>query len=60
MTSSDKIDKTAKALIEHHGEDGAKEYCEERIRYHEQSKEAEAAKLWREIGRAVGILCSIA
>ncbi|HEY9079077.1 hypothetical protein [Magnetovibrio sp.] len=53
MTSSEKIDKTAKALIEHHGAEGAQDYCEDRVLYHDKSKEIDAANLWRAIGKAV-------
>lgn len=54
MTNPQSIEKTAKALIAHHGEDGAEGYCKERIQYHDQAKESEAANLWRAIGKAVG------
>jgi len=56
MISSDNIDKTAQALIEHHGEDGAQDYCKKRIQHHDEAKEGEAANLWRAIAKSVGIL----
>jgi len=56
MTNPQSIEKTAKALVAHHGEDGAVGYCKERIQYHDQAKESEAANLWRAIAKAVGQL----
>ena len=56
MTNRHNINRTAEALINHHGEDGAMEYCETRIQHHTVAKEADAENLWRAIGKTVAAL----
>ena len=56
MTNRHNIDRTAEALINHHGEDGAMEYCETRIQHHTLAKETDAENLWRAIGKTVAEL----
>ena len=56
MANKHNISLTAEALIKHHGEDGAMEYCETRIQHHAQEKETDAENLWRAIGKTVAEL----